>query len=167
MAVPSTVTPPSLLLPQILTKSNRRVYPTYTPTRTTSLFPTRQALITYEQALLLETEVDDALGEQETLNGRRPFSKKLGVQGGENASAPGGGGKFGYGSTLGRKEGAEVVKGIWEMVWDRWKQLVKEAKEIGGEGTGARVVADRFTPGELMISFTVVARRSYLIKSPF
>lgn len=136
----------------ILTRTNKRVYPDYTPTRTLSLFPTRQALITYEQALLLETEVDDALGEQETLNGRRPFSKAFGVQGGDGAAAAAGGGGgggsgFGFGNTMGRREGAEVVKGIWELVWDRWKDLVKEAKATGGEGKGARVVADRFTPG--------------------
>lgn len=128
---------PSILLPQILSRANIRHYPTYNPTRTLSIFPDRPSLISYEQALLLETEVDDALGEQETLNGRRPFSKNAGP-----------GGKVTFGSTLGRREGAEVVRAIWEVVWERWQLQVRDAKERKQDGTGPRAVADRFQPGE-------------------
>lgn len=133
------MTPPTLLLPQILTQAQKRVYPTYTYTRTLSLFPSRARLLSYEQALLLETEVDDALGEQETLNGRRPFSKHV-LEGS-------GGGKAAFGSGLGRREGAEVVRAIWELVWDRWREAVSEAQVEGWEREGARTVSDRFQPG--------------------
>jgi hypothetical protein len=128
------MTPPTLLLPQILTKAQKRVYPSYNYTRTLSLFPSRAALLAYEKALLLETEVDDALGEQETLNGRRPFSKN-------------GEGKAAFGSGLGRREGAEVVRAIWELVWDRWRTVVAQAQKEGMEREGARTVSDRFQPG--------------------
>jgi hypothetical protein len=128
------MTPPTLLLPQILTKAQKRVYPSYNYTRTLSLFPSRAALLAYEKALLLETEVDDALGEQETLNGRRPFSKN-------------GEGKAVFGSGLGRREGAEVVRAIWELVWDRWRTVVAQAQKEGMEREGARTVSDRFQPG--------------------
>jgi len=150
----STIAPPSLLLPQILSKSHHRTYPTYTPTRTLSLFPTRLSLLSYERALLLELEVDDALGEQETLNGTRPFSKAMMAR--DMAAVKTGGASFGggaawgsgFGNTGGRKEGAEVVKAIYEGVWEKWKEEVKIGKEIGMEKRGARAVGDRFQPGK-------------------
>lgn len=129
------MTPPSLLLPQILTKAQKRHYPSYTYARTLSLFPTRGSLVAYEKALALETEVDDALGEQETLNGRRPFSKHFE-------------GKAIFGNAMGRKEGAEVVRAIWRLVWERWKGEVEAAQRDGLEKEGARTVKDRFQPGE-------------------
>ncbi|CDZ97246.1 Uncharacterized conserved protein [Phaffia rhodozyma] len=135
----STSAAPSILLPQILSRANRWHYPKYIPTRTLSLFPDRASLVSYEQALLLEVEVDDALGEQETLNGRQPFSKSAGPNS-----------KINFGGALGRKEGAMVVRAIWEVVWDRWKECVRSAKERDQETCGPRAIADRFQPGHVL-----------------
>lgn len=57
-------------------------------------------------------------------------------------------GKPSFGNTLGRREGAEVVRGIFQLIYDRWKVLVAEAKEAGFEGLVPRAIADRFQPGE-------------------
>lgn len=141
------MTPPTLLLPQILTNAQKRHYPVYPFARTLSLFPSRGALLAYERALLLETEVDDALGEQETLNGRRPFSKAQE-------------GRVGFGSGLGRREGAEVVRAIWELVWDRWTDVVRRAQKGGKERKGARTVADRFQPGASLVALSILPAHS-------
>lgn len=146
------MTPPSLLLPQILTKAQKRHYPSYTYARTLSLFPTRSSLVAYEKALALETEVDDALGEQETLNGRRPFSKHFE-------------GKAIFGNAMGRKEGAEVVKAIWSLVWARWKGEVEVAQRDGLEKEGARTVKDRFQPGEVFFLKPPPIRHSLVLIS--
>ena len=57
----------------------------------------------------------------------------------------------GFGNTGGRKEGAEVVKAIYEGVWEKWKEEVKVGKDMGMEGRGARAVGDRFQPGECLL----------------
>ncbi|RIV16170.1 hypothetical protein D2Q93_17240, partial [Alicyclobacillaceae bacterium I2511] len=57
-------------------------------------------------------------------------------------------GKAAFGSGLGRREGAEVVHAIWELVWGRWRTVVAQAQEGGMEREGARTVSDRFQPGE-------------------
>lgn len=106
------------------------------------------SLLSYERALILELEVDDALGEQETLNGTRPFSKATMIQDAGKVTF-GGGATWGssFGSTGGRREGAEVVKAIFEGVWEKWNEEVELAKSRGQEGKGARAVTDRFQPG--------------------
>ena len=62
------------LLPLILsntrtTNASHRHYPSYTPTRTTSIFPTRDALLTYERALILERQIEDALANESRFEG--------------------------------------------------------------------------------------------------
>lgn len=49
-----------LLLPLILSRSRKRNYPTYTPTRTIEIFPTRDDLLAYEAALVVESRMEEA-----------------------------------------------------------------------------------------------------------
>jgi Fanconi-associated nuclease 1 len=57
----STQHTPTLLTPSILSRSNKRFYPKYTYFRRTDIWPTREALIAYEEALALEARVDGIL----------------------------------------------------------------------------------------------------------
>ena len=48
-----------LLTPAILSHSHKHTYPSYTYKRTKDIWPTREALIEYEEALALEARVDE------------------------------------------------------------------------------------------------------------
>ena len=50
--------PTSLLTPALLRRCRKRYYPLYTYVRTTEIFPSREALIAYEEALRMEAAVD-------------------------------------------------------------------------------------------------------------
>ncbi|KAG8908522.1 hypothetical protein FRB99_005882 [Tulasnella sp. 403] len=62
------------LLPLILTNTrasnpSHRNYPSYTHTRTTAIFPSREAFLGYEQALEIERQMDDALTSPSRVDG--------------------------------------------------------------------------------------------------
>lgn len=50
--------PTSLLTPALLRRCRKRYYPLYTYVRTTEIFPSRETLIAYEEALRMEAAVD-------------------------------------------------------------------------------------------------------------
>ncbi|KZT35489.1 hypothetical protein SISSUDRAFT_166710 [Sistotremastrum suecicum HHB10207 ss-3] len=95
----------SFLLPAILNASRKRQYPTYEATRTTAIFPSREALLAYEEALTLEGQVESILGENWTAG-----------QANRNKTPEAGG------ST--RIQDAKTVRLIWEEQWERWLSLV-------------------------------------------
>lgn len=57
----STQYGPSLLTPSILSRAQKRSYASYAYTRTRDIWPSREALLDYEEALQLEAEVDALL----------------------------------------------------------------------------------------------------------
>ncbi|TFK36369.1 VRR-NUC domain-containing protein [Crucibulum laeve] len=57
----STEHPTSLLLPALLTRFNKRVYPEYSHARNGAIWATREDLLKYEQALALEARIDELL----------------------------------------------------------------------------------------------------------
>lgn len=122
----------SLMLPSILVSSHKRRYPDYgTPTRST-IWQTRDELLTWERAVGWEALVADALGDTWQEQRKNP--------------TPG----FGIRKEqIGRLEGAKVVKRIWEGVWPIWQSLVEgegaEAIEAAEDKGG--LVGDRFKTG--------------------
>ncbi|EJD02252.1 uncharacterized protein FOMMEDRAFT_147288 [Fomitiporia mediterranea MF3/22] len=54
----STEHPTSLLTPALLRRCRKRYYPLYTYVRTTEIFTSREALISYEEALRMEAAID-------------------------------------------------------------------------------------------------------------
>lgn len=133
----STITPSSgvaksLMLPEILTSSQKRNYPQTNPRRST-IWPSRDALLEYERALELEAIVDESLGEQNHSTGAW-----VGPSG------------YGFGTKGGRQEGARRVRKVWEGVWERWKLAAKRASS-DTKAVGSRHVLDRFTLGELSV----------------
>lgn len=122
----------ALLLPSILVTSNKRRYPTYTPTRS-RVWESRDQLLGYERAISLEREVEDSLGDS--------------WQTGANAIISGGGMFKGWKpGMLDRKQGAAKVKEIFETIWPEWQSLVEE-EAAKGASDDRRGVLDRFTTG--------------------
>lgn len=66
----------SILLPLILSKSRRRHYPPCAAKRTCEIFPTRDALLRYEEALRLEEEMDRILS-QPLEGGEKPITRSI------------------------------------------------------------------------------------------
>lgn len=129
----SSLSASALLLPSILVTSNKRRYPTYTPTRS-RVWNSRDQLLGYERAVSLERIVEDSLGDS--------------WQTGGSAIISGGGGNRGWKpGMLSRREGAQKVKEIWETVWPEWQILVEEERQKG-DADDRRGVLDRFTTGQ-------------------
>lgn len=106
----------SLLLPALLTAFRKRRHAETHYVRTTGVFPSRQALLDYEEALALEARIDEALsGQIQAIV--HPSLK--------NPQGKGKAKEKDISSSVGRRiEGARIVRDIWTDVYDRWKVLV-------------------------------------------
>ncbi|TYJ52262.1 hypothetical protein B9479_007136 [Cryptococcus floricola] len=130
----------SLMLPSILVNSKKRRYPDYgTPARS-KIWNTREELLVWERAVGWEATVTDALGEGWDQQRKNP-----------NASLAGSV-SFNQGQWLGRKEGAAIVKRIWEGVWDVWKGMVAAEESGPGDEVGREknLVGDRFQTAHVL-----------------
>ncbi len=132
----STITPQagvakSLMLPDILTTSHKRAYPSEIKPRRSVIWQTRDALLEYERALEMEAIVDESLGEQNHSGGAW-----VGPSG------------FGFGTTGGRLEGAKRVRKVWDGVYEKWKLAAQQAGDV--KMTGSRHILDRFTLGHIL-----------------
>ena len=110
----STTHSSPLLLPALLTAFRKRRHAETHYVRTTAVFPSRQALLEYEEYLALETRIEEAFSSQAVLH---LSSKK--VQGKGKLKE-----KEGSSFISRRVEGARVVRDIWTDVYDRWKVLI-------------------------------------------
>lgn len=94
----------------VLARFKIRNYPKYTVNRSFTIFANRQALVDYEEALLVERKMEELLGEVlDATRGKRKFTKED--------------------RERGLKEGLKV----FEEVWPRWKMLVAEAQTKDAE----------------------------------
>ncbi|KIJ69190.1 hypothetical protein HYDPIDRAFT_144969 [Hydnomerulius pinastri MD-312] len=153
---------PDLLVAALLSRFKKRAYPTYTYERTKLIWPTRDALLEYEAALILEGQVDAYLGgDIPALGGRAVGSKTPAAvplptpvtpgnaKGKAKEKAPEGADEDGAPDVKPdsiRVRGARMVKEIFENVYPRWKALIKTKGEEDGRGYGL----ERFDCGHVL-----------------
>ncbi|WVQ76980.1 hypothetical protein IAR50_006659 [Cryptococcus sp. DSM 104548] len=131
----------SLMLPSILVTSKKRRYPDYGTPERTKIWSTRDELLVWERAVGWEITVTDALGESWDQQRKNPNASLAGTV------------SFNQGQWLSRKEGAAIVKRIWEGVWEVWKKMVASEESVtgdGGEGQKRNLVGDRFQTGHVL-----------------
>ncbi|KAK4689481.1 fanconi-associated nuclease 1, partial [Tremellales sp. Uapishka_1] len=131
---PISSTSSSLMLPSILVQSHKRRYPEYgSPTRS-MIWSKRDDLLVWQRAAEWEVVVGDALGDSWADQRKNP--------------TPGWNRK----EIIGRKEGALVVKRIWEGVWTVWSEMTEgeagKAVDVAREEGG--LVGDRFKTGHVL-----------------
>ncbi|KZT27328.1 hypothetical protein NEOLEDRAFT_1110695 [Neolentinus lepideus HHB14362 ss-1] len=158
----STQYSPTLLTESILVKARKRVYNRVGYTRTRDIWPTREALLAYEDALLLEAKVDELLGATPGSASSSPRGRSITVpdaatitqtQTRATSSA-----EKGKGSSVGsgwdieipkespRVQAARQVKGIFEVVYPQWRALVAAKAEEEGRAGGL----ERFDCGHIL-----------------
>jgi hypothetical protein len=94
----------NLLLPCVLNKTQKRRYPEYEHNRTTTIFPSRESMLAYEEALMLEGELDIIYG------GGVPQRAKKKDANSDNS----------------RFAKSRKIRDRWEVEWEPWKRLVAE-----------------------------------------
>lgn len=131
-----------MLTAAILSTAKKREYAKYTYTRTADIWPTREDLIAYEEALALEAEVDLLL-EGTTFNagarGRSTTSKTPVVKTEEE------------GHESERVKNARKVKEILETIRPQWDELVTAKSEADPPRKGL----ERFDCGECFRASTL------------
>ncbi|KIJ16849.1 hypothetical protein PAXINDRAFT_98635 [Paxillus involutus ATCC 200175] len=151
---------PSLLVAALLSQFKKRAYPAYEYERTKHIWPTRQALLDYEEVLILEGEVDALLGGNVPgMIGRAAGSKTPAVGPLPTPVTPGSAKskvrrvKFDDDDTEpevkpdnARVRGARRVKEIFERLYPRWQDLAR----IKGEEDGRRYGLERFDCGHVL-----------------
>jgi hypothetical protein len=115
----------AFLLPCILNRTRKRSYPSYSYCRSSTIFASRNELLSYEEALRLEASVDAAFA-------TKP-NPTLYVGKNHFLESP-------------RQLRARAVRNIWEKTWDKWADLVvKFDQSIKATGF------ERFESGELWL----------------
>ncbi|KAI0957731.1 hypothetical protein AcW1_006029 [Taiwanofungus camphoratus] len=169
----------SLLIPSILSRTSKRTYASYTYTRTADIWLSRSALLAYEEAIVLEAQVDallDASGSGSTSSRERSAASKTPGLSTRSSKTPGSAKKKKPHSENelhhDRKDGAlqeqlehenprvqnaRTVRGILEQVYPRWQELVKTE----GEKTGRTRGLERFDCGHVLTR--VVCKGSYAL----
>lgn len=145
---------PTILVAALLTRFGKRAYPGYKYERTRNIWPSRQALLDYEEVLILEGQVDTLLAGNIPLLGGRAAGSRTSVSrflptpvtpGNANGRRGGEGGDMmpDIKPDNIRLRGARLVKDIFERVYPRWQELV----EINGEEDGRPNGLERFHYG--------------------
>ena len=133
MAMCSTTHRSSLLLPALLSAFHKRQYVKVNYIRTASIFPSRQALLDYEEMLALEWRVDEALsGNRNTARNspkQKPILKGKGAKGNSRAKV-----ETTPSENKSRVQCAKMVRDIWMSIYDRWKALVACEEERAERG---------------------------------
>lgn len=129
----------SLMLPSILVTSNKRRYPDYGLTTRSKIWKDRDELLVWERAVGWEATVTEALGETWDQTRKNPNA----------APIPGSTSRTGW---VNRKEGAKIVRKIWEGTWDVWKEMVDgdKGKEVDVSKEEGGLVGDRFQTGHVL-----------------
>ena len=137
---------PGILVAALLTRFGKRAYPGYEYARTRNVWPTRQALLEYEEVLILEGQVDTLLaGNVPFLGGRAAGSKTPVARFLPTPITPGNANDNREGEDIAdedikpdkvRVRGARMVKDIFERVYHRWENLVKTKGEEDGRAGG-------------------------------
>ncbi|GBE81686.1 hypothetical protein SCP_0400570 [Sparassis crispa] len=168
----STQHTPTLLTPSILSRAHKRSYAPYQHRRTPNVWPSREALLAYEDALALEAQVDALLegsAVSAALRERSVASKVPTVQvkqerGGfaiANIKQEGNVDADmldGYApSESPRVQNARAVKAIFEEVFPRWQAMVN----VKGEEDGRERGLERFDCGHILTR--VVCKGSYAL----
>lgn len=130
---------PSLMLPSILVTSNKRRYPDYGPPTRSMIWKDRDELLAWERAVGWEAIVTEALGE--TWDQARKNPNALLTPGSTSGTG-----------WVNRKEGAKIVRKIWEATWDVWKEMVDgdKGKEVDVSKEQGGLVGDRFQAGHIL-----------------
>ena len=133
-----------------MTRFGKRAYPGYEYERTKNVWPSRQALLDYEEVLILEGQVDMLLaGNVPLLGGRAAGSKTPVVRFLPTPVTPGNANDNREGEDIAdedampdvkpdniRVRGARMIKDISERVYHRWQDLVKNKAEEDGRAGG-------------------------------
>lgn len=141
---------PGILVTALLTRFGKRAYPGYDYERTKNVWPTRQALLDYEEVLILEGQIDTLLaGNVPVLGGRAVGSKTPAARFLSTLVTPGNASGSREEEDLGdedtmpdvkpdniRVRGARMIKDIFEQVYPRWQDLVKTKGEEDGRALG-------------------------------
>ncbi|RDX56460.1 hypothetical protein OH76DRAFT_1550917 [Lentinus brumalis] len=176
----STQHSPDMLTPAILSRAKKRSYADYPYHRTPNIWPTRDDLIAYEEALMIEAEVDvllDGLTPSNSFGtrGRSSVSRTPAPTGGRlktpitpakdrkgidspvvTSSTQKGLGGGGEEETV-RQRNAREVKAILEGLLQRWKDLVADK----AEGDPRRRGLERFECGHILTR--VVCKGAYAL----
>lgn len=117
---------PSAFTASLLARFGKRHYPAYTVSRSFSIFPSRQALLEFEQALALENELEEILVDTWAVAVPSSRTAKSGAKSKAQFST----------KELREKELQEIRIPRWregiqlfEGVWDRWKELCQLVKK--------------------------------------
>lgn len=111
---------PSILVAALLTRFGKRAYPGYDYERTKNVWRTRQALLDYEEVLVLEERIETLLaGNMSLLGGRAVGDEKPS----DKCDNP-------------RVQGAYMVKNIFQQVFSRWQDLVTSEDEEDSPSAG-------------------------------
>ncbi len=154
----STIYTPTLLTNAILARCKKRVFEPVPYTRSTRIWPSREALLQYEEALEWEAQVDEILGtspssstsssssRSRSVASRTPAPRLRSAGSKSPSKREGGGANVGGGREAGAEgEGAEdtprmrnarEVKAIFERVYPLWKEVVSVKGEEEGRGQG-------------------------------
>lgn len=141
---------PGILVAALLTRFGKRSYPGYQYERTKNIWPSRQALLDFEEVLILEGQVDTLLaGNVPALGGRATGSKTPVARFLPTPITPGNASdsrekegiededtKSDVKPNSVRIRGARMVKDIFERVYTRWQDLVKTKGEEDGRAGG-------------------------------
>lgn len=138
----STQYSPTILTESILSRAKKRTYNVVKFHRTPDIWPTREALISYEEALLLEAQVDELLGAAPTpgnasrgrsVASKTPVSTRMQKRAASQSQCQV------KGSSMCRDEeeakesprvqAAREVKRLFESVYPRWLALVRTKTE--------------------------------------
>ncbi|KAF8559868.1 hypothetical protein OG21DRAFT_1431070 [Imleria badia] len=151
---------PGILVAALLARFGKRSYPEYKYERTKNIWPSRQALLDYEEVLVLEGQVDILLaGNVPVLGGRAVGSKTPVARSLPTPVTPGNANDSREGENVGdedmipdvkpisvRIRGARMVKDIFERIYPRWQDLVKTKGEEDGRAGGL----ERFHYGHVL-----------------
>lgn len=162
----STQYSPTLLVPSLLNRAKKRAYPNYEFKRTADIWPSRDTLLAYAEALKVEARIDDIQSQNaeslKALRGRSTVSKTPAhkFQTPESSAI----GSERGGSVPGEEQdkvsprliSARLIKKIFESVYDQWKALVV----IKGDDSPRASGLERFEPGR---PYPSRRRKKYLI----
>ena len=94
----------------VLARFKIRTYPSYIVKRSFTIFSSRQRLVDYEEALIMERHMEELLGEvPDSTRGKRKLTKED------------------------RERGLQEGLKIFEQIWPRWNMLVAEAQAKDAE----------------------------------
>ncbi|KAF8447634.1 VRR-NUC domain-containing protein [Boletus edulis BED1] len=141
---------PGILVAALLTRFGKRAYPGYEYERTKNVWPSRQALLDYEEVLVLEGQVDTLLsGNVPPWGGRAAGNKTPVARFLSTSITPGNANDSREGQDIenedtmsdvkpdnDRKRGARMVKDIFERIYPRWQDLVMSEGEEDGRAGG-------------------------------